>query len=194
MEDIKIVIANNLMNLRKANKLTQLELAEKINYSDKAISKWERGESLPDILLLKQLADMYGVTIDYLMQEHKVEEVRKNKKKDKINNELIITLLSCLVVWGCATILYVNFYITQGLNFWTIWLWALPVTCILLIVFSAIWAKRIHVLTSISCLVWSFLIAFHIQFLEYNLWTIYLVGIPIQLAIILWGKLKPRKK
>jgi len=194
MEDIKIIIANNLMNLRKANKLTQLELAEKLNYSDKAISKWERGESLPDIILLKQLADMYGVSIDYLMQEHIAEEVRKNKRKEKVNNELIITLLSCLVVWICATVLYVNFLIVFDHNFWTIWLWAIPITCIVLIVFSSIWGHRKHILISTTCLVWSFLVSLHLQFLTYNLWSIYLIGIPIQLAIILWAGLKKKRK
>ena len=67
MEDLKIIIADNLISLRKANKLTQLELAEKLIYSDKAISNWERGESLPDIIILKQLADIYNVNIDFCL-------------------------------------------------------------------------------------------------------------------------------
>ena len=91
MEELKNIIANNLMALRKSNKLTQLELAEKLNYSDKAISKWERGESLPDVLLLKSLADMYGVSVDYLMKEHSHDEAKAYKpKKDHLSNKLII--------------------------------------------------------------------------------------------------------
>ena len=75
MEEIKANFAKNLMSLRKEMKLTQVELAEKINYSDKAISKWERGESVPDIGILKTIADMFGVTVDYLISSHDTEKV-----------------------------------------------------------------------------------------------------------------------
>ena len=195
MEELKNVIASNLMNLRKANKLTQLELAEKLNYSDKAISKWERGESLPDILLLKSLADMYGVSVDYFMQEHSNEEAKQYKpKKDHLNNKLIITLLSCLVVWVCATILYVNMKLIFDNYYWMIWLWAIPVSSIVLIIFSSIWGTRKLVLASITLFTWSLITCSYLQFLKYNLWTIFLIGIPLQLAIILWSKIKPKEK
>ena len=93
MEELKNVIADNLINLRKSNKLTQLELAEKLNYSDKAISKWERGESLPDIIILKQLAEMYGVSVDYILTEHTEDEKSKYKTpRPELNNKLIITI------------------------------------------------------------------------------------------------------
>lgn len=195
MKELKMIIADNLMALRKANKLTQMELAEKLNYSDKAISKWERGDSLPDIILLKELADMYGVSVDYIMTEHSLEDAKKYKKKvPELNNKLIITLLSCLVVWICATILYVNLIILQDINYWMIWLWAIPVSSIVLIVFASIWARKKHILASVSLLIWSFLLCAHLQFIEYNIWTIYILGIPLQIAIFLWGKLKPRNK
>lgn len=197
MKELNLIIADNLINLRKANKLTQLELATKLNYSDKAISKWERGESMPDIFLLKQLADMYGVSLDYLTTEHTEQEAILYKKKDsKINNKLIITLLSCMVVWICATIIYVNLHILKNINYWIIWLWAVPVSCIVLIVFTSIWWHKIHILTSISCFVWSFLACAYIQLIIYsiNIWTIFLLGIPIQIAILLWSKLSRNKK
>lgn len=194
MKDLKIIIADNLMNLRKANKLTQLELAEKLNYSDKAISKWERGESLPDIIMLKSLADMYAVSVDYLMTEHTLEDARSIKKPSKLNNKLIVTLLSCLAVWACATIIYVNVYIVKDYNFWMIWLWAIPVSSILLIVFSGIWGNKKQILWSITALLWSTLTCSYLQFLEYNIWTIYLLGIPLQLAIILCGNIHKNKK
>ena len=169
MEELRTIIANNLMNLRKASKLTQLELAEKLNYSDKAISKWERGESLPDVILLKQIADMYNVNVDYLMQEHSFDDAKKHKPKSKLNNKLIITLLACLVVWVCAVIVYVNLSIIKDINYWMIWVWAVPVSAIVLIVFSSIWGKRKHILMSVSLLVWSFLASCYLQFIKYNI-------------------------
>src|SRR5690554_6504635 len=62
-------VANNLVNYRKDKNLTQMELAEQINYSDKVISKWERGESLPGIDALKTIADFYKISVDDLIQE-----------------------------------------------------------------------------------------------------------------------------
>lgn len=194
MEELRTVIANNLMNLRKASKLTQLELAEKLNYSDKAISKWERGESLPDVILLKQIADMYNVNVDYLMQEHSFDDAKKHKPKSKLNNKLIITLLACLVVWVCAVIVYVNLSIIKDINYWMIWVWAVPVSAIVLIVFSSIWGKRKHILMSVSLLVWSFLASCYLQFIKYNIWTIFLLGVPLQVAVFLWGRIKTKSK
>lgn len=77
MNELKVTIANNIANLRKLNGITQSDLAQKLNYSDKAVSKWERGESLPDICVLKQIADIFGVTVDYLLDEH-AEKTKKN--------------------------------------------------------------------------------------------------------------------
>ena len=74
MQDLKPVIAKNIADLRVAHGFTQLELAEKLNYSDKAVSKWERGESLPDVTVLKQISDLFGVTLDYLVNKEHAPE------------------------------------------------------------------------------------------------------------------------
>ena len=90
MNDLKQIIASNISKLRKQKKLTQLEFAKALNYSDKAISKWERAESIPDIIILKQIADLFGVTVDYIINEHTDNEkilVIEEKKKSKINKE-----------------------------------------------------------------------------------------------------------
>jgi len=195
MKELKNIIAENLIDLRKANKLTQLELAEKLNYSDKAISKWERGESLPDIVILKQLADMYGVSVDYILSQHNEEAKAKyHVPKPELNNKLIITLLACLSVWLLATILYINFKIMFDKYYWMIWIWALPVTSIILIVFSSIWGKKSMIITSVSALIWTLILGAYLQFIEYNIWTLFLLGIPAQLATSLCGKIKRKQK
>ena len=74
MNDIKAIIAKNITDLRLAKGLTQLELAEQLHYSDKAVSKWERGESVPEISTLMAIADLFGVTLDHLVNEHSPEE------------------------------------------------------------------------------------------------------------------------
>ena len=195
MEELKNTIADNLISLRKANKLTQLELAEKLNYSDKAISKWERGESLPDIVILKQLADMYGVGIDYIVTEHS-EEVKSKYRipRPELNNKLIITLLAWLSVWLLATILYINFKIMFDKYFWIIWIWALPASSAVLVVFSSIWGKRSMIIISVSMLIWTLILAVYLQCLQYNIWSLFLIGIPAQLATALCAKIKRHKK
>ena len=89
MNDIKSVVAKNIVELRQAKGMTQLELGEKLNYSDKAVSKWEHGDSMPDISVLVEMADMFGVTIDYLVrQEHKPHEIFRIKKiRLKLNTQ-----------------------------------------------------------------------------------------------------------
>ncbi|MFQ6724012.1 MAG: helix-turn-helix domain-containing protein [Clostridia bacterium] len=195
MEEFKNTIANNLMELRKANKLTQLELAEKLNYSDKAISKWERGESLPDILMLKQLADMYNVNVDYILTKHSDEVKAKYRMpKPELNNKLIITLLSCLFIWLLATILYINFKIMFDHYYWIVWIWALPVTSLVLVIFSSIWGRKLSIILSVSALVWTLILSAYLTLLQYNIWTLFLLGIPAQLAIGLCGKIKRKSK
>ena len=187
MEDIKDIVAVNLTNLRKANKITQLELA------DKAISKWERGESLPDVVTLKQLADMYGVSVDYILNEQTEETVAKYRIPfPELNNKVIIAILACLSIWTLAAILYINFFIIFDRHIWVIWIWSLPIISIVLIVFAGIWGKKIHIIAATSMLIWTLLLSFYIHFLEFNIWSLFLLGIPTQIIVILCGKLKRR--
>ena len=100
MNDLKVIISKNLIMLRKGKKLTQIEFANELNYSDKAISKWERAESIPDIVVLKQISDVFGVSVDYLLNEHTQKEenlvfVCANKhplaKKKKVSLEEVFS-------------------------------------------------------------------------------------------------------
>ena len=106
MDDMKQIIAQNIANLRIGKRMTQLELAETLNYSDKAVSKWERGESLPDIITLKRMADLFGVTVDYIITEH-AEGEKPHVSKIKRNNNIAITLIAFFVVWLVGTCIFV---------------------------------------------------------------------------------------
>ncbi len=75
MDDLKRIIAKNIVELRKSMNWTQDEFSEKLNYSDKAVSKWERAESIPDVIVLKKIVDLFNVKIDYLFEpDHKEKE------------------------------------------------------------------------------------------------------------------------
>ena len=72
MDDLYAIFARNVAELRAERKMTQAQLAALLNYSDKAISKWERGEALPDVTVVKQIADTFGVTVDYLLKSDQI--------------------------------------------------------------------------------------------------------------------------
>ena len=200
-KDINKIIGKNLLALRKDKKLTQVELAEMFNYSDKSISKWEMGESLPSIEVLYELSKFYGTSLDSLTREDfQIEKPETKKARDKLlPAHLVITLLATSVVWLLATILFVSVKLTYSINYSIIFLWALPISCIVLLIFNAIWGKNYLMFVILSLLNWSLLTSIHLQVLiemPHNIWPIYLLGIPLQIAIILWAILlqKPRTK
>lgn len=196
MKELREIIGKNLTTLRLESKMTQAELAEKLNYTDKSVSKWENGDAMPPVDTLKSLADLYGVTLDYLVTENPDEGFRDNIYSAKENNlnKLIITLLATSLVWLIATLLYVYAISLAGISFWQVFIYAVPVTAIVLIVFNGIWGKRIFTFILISVLVWTILLSIYIFFLENNPWAIFIIGVPLQIATVLWMQLKPKRK
>ncbi|MBE6871520.1 MAG: helix-turn-helix transcriptional regulator [Ruminococcaceae bacterium] len=197
MNDIKKIIGTNISVLRQGHKMTQLDLAEKLNYTDKAVSKWERGDSVPDVLVLKQIADLFGVTVDFLLTNtsEKVQE-QVIEKPRALRNRLIITLLSTLLVWFIATALFVigNIFFSDFERGWLFFVTAVPVSCVVLLVFNSIWGRKKLNYIIISALAWSFLTCVYLWFYSFNLWAIFLLGIPAQIIIILWSGIKKRSE
>lgn len=193
MIDIKAVIASNIIELRKSNNWTQTELAEKLNYSDKAVSKWERAESLPDVTVLKNIADLFSVSLDYLMEQDHSKEIVKSpvRAKQKRRNHIVITLLSTSLVFLIATIVFVVLGLFSiDLPTWMAYIYAIPVASVVLIVFNSIWGRRILNYVFVTLLVWSILLAIYLSFPDQNIWLIFIIGIPAQIIILLWTRLK----
>lgn len=195
MRDVRQIIAENLIELRKMNKLTQLELAEKLNYSDKAISKWERAESLPDVEILCQIADLYGVSLDYLVtKDHEEATLEYKISKERANvNKTIITWLS---VFSAVLLVILSFFLVLTItkhNLWILFIWMVPLCATIYLIFNCIWGKRKIRYIVLSILMWSLITSFALQFMDYHIWLIYLLGIPGQIIIFLisrLGKLK----
>lgn len=186
MAEIKQIIAKNISELRADGKMTQLELAEKLNYSDKAVSKWERGESVPDVITLKAIADMFGVTVDYLLCEHDVSE-KPVATKHARNNHLLIALISVVGVWLLGTCAYSFGWIFHT-HLWMAFVACVPISAIVLLVFNSIWGRRIWNMFIISGLVWSILLSVFLGvsvYTEHNIWIILIIGIPAQIVISL---------
>ncbi len=194
MEDLKPIFAGNLSVLRKKKGWTQLELAEKLNYSDKAVSKWERGESLPDVVILKRIADLFEVTVDYLLvKDHDGGSVPVSKRK--LRNRAMITGISAMTVWLVACILFFSFgfVTTPAAGSWLIFLGAVPACAVVLVVFTAMWWHRKWLFLSVSALIWSalaFIFFMVLIFAHHNIWLIFLIGIPAQIIVFLWSGMK----
>ena len=193
MNDYKRIIANNIASLRKAVPLTQAELAERLNYSDKAVSKWERGESIPDVIVLKQIADVFGVTVDYLLEaEHSPKSNFNSLPRQLKQKRLIITGLACMLVFLIATLFFVILGLATDISrIWLSYIYSVPICSVLLIIFNSIWGNKRFNYVYISILVWSFLASVYLT-IGYNNWLIFIIGAPSQVIIVLWWGIKAR--
>ena len=201
MEGVRQNIAKNLTELRQQHNMTQTELAEKLNYSDKAVSKWERAESLPDVAVLTQIADLFGISLDELVRGEatldapQITDVHPVKKR----NRALITGMSVMLVWLLATIAFVTLHwlpTVTTYNYLAL-LAAAPASIIVWLIFNSIWFNPRRNYCIISLLLWVSLAAAFLTglILKANIWLIFVIGIPAQIIILLWSGIgKPKKK
>ena len=190
MRDIKNIVAKNITELRTSNNMTQIELGEKLNYSDKSISKWERAESSPDISVLVEISELFGVTLDYLVKGENEEKTVIEQKTEKIRyNRRVISYIPEAGVWMASILAFIiTTLILRQMSFqWLYFVYTLPVVLILKLIFNSIWFNPRHNYFIVSALMWSILAAIHISFLYFriNVSLVYLLGIAGQIVIVL---------
>ena len=205
-ENLRTIIATNITSLRKNRGMTQQDLALRLNYTDKAISKWERGESVPDIVVLKQIADMFGVTVDYLLQEeHEIPqtfadpsiETENDRNRHTVRTRGFVTGMSILLVWLAAVMLFIVFDTMSAnpLFHWFVFACAVCASLILWLVMNSIWFNRRRNYLIISLLMWSVLILLYMSvwlLADRMLWLVFILGVPGQAIIVMWSNLKQR--
>lgn len=198
MKSLQEILIANIVKLRRDRQLTQSELGERINYSDKTISKWENGDSCPNIEAVYRLAQFYGVTVDDLLSDvFEVPEATLEEAQDAIAKsrqsryrKIVIALLSVVTVWTIAVFVFMYEMLRGQPGSWLAFIDALPASCVVLLVFNSLWGKAKFNYIIISVLLWVFITSVFLHLLSYNLWMAYLLGIPIQIAVILWSQLK----
>ena len=204
MNNIKSIIAQNITDLRRAKGLTQLELAEQLNYSDKAVSKWERAESMPDVSVLVEIADLFDVPLDYLVRaEHPQKEMQPSEEvsPDETSSQYrkeYIGGVSILLVWLIAVLVFVIITLSaKGAHCqWLSFIYAIPVSAIVWLVFNSIWFNPRLNYFIVSLLMWSVFLSIQLTLFSIGIHAglIYLLGIPGQIIIVLWALIKkPRK-
>ena len=192
------LLAKNLVYYRKASGLTQLELAEKFNYSDKSISKWERGEGFPDIFVLKSLADFYGISIDdFYLEEHKKIATKQSQKRKSIYIRLLSVGIAWLVV--VATFFFLVTLLPKEAAFkpWLVFIYGLLITSIVLVVWEFIYHERFARMIVASCIIWTTALSIFLTFyivLGNAYPFIFLVGVPLQILEIIWFLFRRHRK
>jgi len=209
-EKLRLRLGGNIAAYRKKFGLTQAGLAEKLNYSDKAISKWERGESLPDVPTLCQLAEMFEVTLNDLVVDpnelppdggrvQRVMELVSEKALKRKADKKIVQLLCSTLVWSIALLLFVILSSLDLHNSWLAFIYAIPADAIVILTLKSAWRDFRWNKLLISQIMWGVIISLYLSllvFLNLNIWKLFLLGLPGQMAIILWFRMfyKVRKE
>lgn len=194
MDELKLATASNIIKLRTGAGMTQAELGEKLNYSDKTVSKWERAESVPDAWVLKQLGEIFGVTVDYLISSHDEWEGVPGKKETEpeINfSSGVVTLVSIIGIWTLALLVFVIFWALGSLQ-WLLFAAAVPVTLITLLVFNSVWRHGRENKWIVAGLVLSLLLLIYLTLLRYNPWQILLLIVPAEIIVFLSFRIRKR--
>lgn len=190
MDSIKDIIGKNLAELRKQNKLTQQQVADRFGYSSKAVSRWERGETLPDIEMLAKICDFYGVKLEYLLQKEQPDGKNPNVVVKDTKSKITIALVAFLTVWILASVIFVYSTTLEIPRAWMVFIWALPISGIVLSVCNRHWGNRIIGFFINTYTIWTAILTAYLWFIEKNLWMFFITGIPIQLILVLILTLK----
>jgi len=189
-QELRERVGKNLTAFRKRAGFTQLEIADLINYSDKSVSKWERGEGIPDFYILARLAELYGVTVnDFLADENQKIAYKRNKGTPlSRRSRLVIIALAVMLVWVVAAVIHYTLSLcgVEGPFLGFVYYCAVPITAIVLLVFTTMWLGKIFSGLSASMLVWSIAIGAHVYIPLKASVNIYEIAVVLQILILLW--------
>ena len=191
MDELEAIVSSNLTALRKRRGWTQAELAEKIHYSDKSVSKWERGEALPDLKVLKTLSELYGGTVDCFLTEGAAEDPAPSMAPaSKLRYQIWVTLLAVCIVWLVATALFSYSLLNAGEGFWTAFIWAIPASAVVVAVFDRRYFRGKLSFPVASIFLWGVITAIFLQWLDYHMWALFIIGAPAQIGLVLMHQIR----
>lgn len=189
MKALSEIVAENLIALRKKVGLTQQELADRLAYSDKTVSKWELGKAIPSVDVLKELADFYGVTVDYLITENDAPIQTFVSKQEQIQkyNHIIVLALVATIIYLVATVIFVwTLFSERFTPWWQVFVWGTAVVAFAEAAIMRRWFKS-HKwvwLGFASAFVWTICASFYLQFISQNIWYVFLIGVPVEILLV----------
>ncbi len=198
LDELKLVSASNIIRLRTGAGLTQAELGARLNYSDKTISKWERGEAIPDAYVLTQLAEMFGVTVDYLLSSHDAweaptdggEEADEPTVADDASGAQgysveVIMALTVVSVWTASIIAFVVLWLAAGVICWRIFAVMLPVSLLVLMILTCVFKKEKSLQYVIAAFVFSIFVMLYFLIPSYKPWQLFIISVPAVAIVFL---------
>ncbi|MBO4695656.1 MAG: helix-turn-helix transcriptional regulator [Lachnospiraceae bacterium] len=184
MENVKAIVSQNILKLRKENNLTQAELARRINYSDKAISRWEAGEVVPDLETIYALSEVFDVPVSQITEAHE-EESADGKGNSRIGQKVLSQVFLCCEIWFIFTALYVYMKLSHQANIWQLFVWSVPACMLVLWFFNRKEPLNILLFIYSSVFVWTFITCIYLQLVESNPWYMFFIGLPAQGLLII---------
>ena len=184
MENVKAIVSQNLLRLRKENNLTQAELARRINYSDKAISRWEAGEVVPDLETVYALSEVFDVPVSQITESHSEESAGENEKAG-LGQKILSQIFLCCEIWFIFTALYVYVKLTKQTNIWQLFVWCVPACLLVLWFFNRKEPMNILLFIYSTAFVWTFITCIYLHLLVSNPWYIFFIGLPAQGLLII---------
>ena len=189
MDELKLIVASKLIKLRQEAGMTQAELGEKLNYSDKTVSKWERAESMPDVFVLTQIAAIYGTTVDGILSEQEPwkDPIQRERDEERAAepkfSSRVVTAVAIAGLWTMAVLLFVIFWMTLDVLVWQIFAVAVPISLITLLVLNTVWNKGRHNMIIVMLLVACIVALVYLFLLPFHPWQIFLVLIPAEVVV-----------
>ena len=194
LSELKLVVASNIIKLRTGAGMTQADLGAALNYSDKSISKWERGEAIPDAWVLKQMADIFHVTVDHILSAHDswetAEEVPEPEKGYSAN---VIIAIAVIGVWTAALTGFVTLWLFE-IIYWKIFIIALPVAILTYMVLICAFKKRRYLQFVIAAFVLSVFVLVYFLLPMENPWQLFLMAVPAEIIVFLSCNIKRRPR
>ena len=188
LEELKLVTAGNLINLRTGAGMTQAELGAKLNYSDKSISKWERGEAIPDAFVLTQMAELFGVSVDYILSSHDAWEptvAPEDPRQDVVYSTSVITAIAVVGVWTLALTAFVTLWLAVDQLRWQIFVAAFPVSVLTWMVLMCVFKRTRHLKYMVALFVLSIFVCVYLLLLNRNPWQIFMIAVLAEVIVFL---------
>ena len=196
LSELKLIFASNLIRLRTQAGMKQAELGAQLNYSDKSVSKWERGEAIPDAWVLTRLSEIFGVTVDYLLSSHDKWVPPEQEEEAPQYSRGMIFAVAILSVWTMALTVFVVLW-WAGIIWWPVFAVALTASALVYLGLS-IYFKRLKNLQYIlAALVLSVFILLYVLTLPLgNNWQLFLIAVPAEVLVFLACNIRrrPRRK
>lgn len=184
MEDVKKIVSQNLVRLRKESNLTQAELAKRINYSDKAISRWEKGEVVPDLETIYALSEAFGVPVGAITEKQQETE-RTEEQMPAIRQKILSQIFLLCEIWFVVCVIYVYVKITRETSIWQLFVWGVPASAIVLWFTTRKEKADVLLFIYASVFVWSFIACVYLHLLAANPWYLFFAGLPLQGLLVI---------